>query len=362
MKTLLKVMIAVVLGIALLLTGALIWGIQGGNFTKMFDGFNANLKLANRQVLSSADFTEIYVQYSAASVEILPASGQEIVVEEYMSRVDKSKFAQIEKNGSKLNIRSGEKNTFSLFSFNFMKVKLYLPQEYAAQVEVHSSSGSIRSDSDFQFDNFIAGSSSGSVRMAGVTSKNNITLKSTSGGVSAQKLVSENQVDLNSSSGSVIAGTVQAKSLRAQSTSGRLDFEKITAETIEGNASSGSVHVDEIDGNFSLTSSSGSVRVDGGQGQGRVKATSGAVAVQLTTLTGDLEMSSSSGSAHLSLGRDNAFSFEAKVSSGGLHLPEQAAFTNNSDKSASGTVGQGDNLPHVKISSTSGSVTIELGA
>lgn len=360
MKGVVIAMISLVLVVALVLVGVLVMGLNGALPFFGENGFTlfGSLDLANRQVFAASDFKSIMAEYSFERITLLVGDGDEIVLEEYMSKWDDRMLARVNTTGGKLDIRQGERPIGFAISWR-CEIKLYVPAAYAGDVKLATSSGSIRAEDDFSFGSFAAMASSGSVHVQDMTCEGAIGLSATSGSVTADSLAAGGDVRLKASSGSIRPGTVKGKTITAAATSGSVRMDAANADTVAISTSSGSISVNELNGTFDLSNSSGSIRVEGGAGHGRASNNSGGISIRLDGLTGDLDLSTSSGSCKLWVPAGTGFALEAQTSSGSIHTPDDGGLSfNQKGNQVSGKLGGGGEFS-VKMRATSGSVRVE---
>ena len=321
-------------------------------------GFIGEPELVNRQSWDASSLDDISVIYKSESITLLPSSGDEVVLEEYMSRSDERMLARVNQNGSTLNIESGER-PITILSFWRAKIKVYVPSKWLGDLELGTSSGSVRSEDSFAFKSFRATSKSGSVRMKGIETDGDITMTASSGSVSSEHLNAGGRVELSSTSGSVKPGRVTAQEITGKSSSGSVRFESAGAQRVTASSSSGGVSFDRLDGEFDLHSSSGSVRVEAGNAYGRAESSSGGGNVTIDKLVGNITLSAKSGSSKLYLPSDSSFNFEGRVNSGSIRTPNNDGLAfNQSGKRATGSFGS-DPQYNVDMESSSGSVNVE---
>lgn len=355
MKKFIIAMIGLALVVALMLTGVLVM-FMTGNMPAF--GFNVNMELANRQVYRASDFDALSVAYSSERITLLAGNDGEIVLEEYMSRWEDDMLANVGTGGRALDIRAGRRSIGFLMMWR-CEVKVYVPREYLAAVSLDNSSGSIHLEDDFHFKSLAIDNTSGSVRMQDVAADGDIRVSASSGSISAEELVAGGDVVLDNTSGSIKPGKVRARGITAENTSGSIRFDSAVADTIRARGSSGSIAFDELEGEFDLSNTSGSITVERGVGGGRATSSSGSIKVQLDEMTGDVALSTTSASCKLTVPRDTGFAFQAKTTSGSIHVPDENGVTfNEKGNQAGGNVGGGGTL-RVNMESSSGSVRVE---
>lgn len=356
MKTAIKVTIGLVVVAGLGLVGVLVLSLAG--LLPMMGG--GVLQLVNRQVFPADQLQRVSASYSSEKITLLPSSGNEVVLEEYLSRDDEDAKATISHNGSSLDIQAGNRGWgVSLFGSWRGEIKLYVPQSFWAQLTLSTSSGEIEADHDFTLGGLTAQASSGAIQLRRVESSGDIALSTTSGAIRAEELRAAGAVRLSSSSGGIRPGRVHADDICASATSGKVSFDSAVAGAIEAQTSSGGIHFDYLEGAFRLSASSGGIKVQEGGGHGSAETSSGGINLTLDRLTGDVSITSSSGGSKLQLPRGSSLYFQAQTSSGSIHTPDDGSTSyNQRGNEASGTFGR-DPVHTVRLKATSGGVRLE---
>lgn len=359
MKGFLKAMIVVLVLIAAGLAAVMVLGINGV-LPNLFSS-SARLELANRMAVDAAGITSIDIGYTTDSITFHQGSSNEIIVEEYLSRWTDDMLGTAQVQNGSWTVRSGKRSIFNIgLPFFSSEIRVTLPPGWAGDIAAETKSGSVRSEARLTAGNLSLKSTSGSVHIADAEATGTLTLHTTSGSVKADTLHAGQGASLVSTSGSVKAGSLTAASLTAKSTSGSVRFGSVQAETVSATSSSGSVSFEELNGNFTLKSTSGSVTVEEGTGHGSATATSGGVRITLAALTGNLSMSSTSGSCRLYLPQGTPLQFSGKSSSGSVKTPSDLSwesYVNENDKRVSGSLAKAEYS--VEMASTSGNCHLE---
>ncbi len=368
------VLLVIALGLVAVLGFALInKGGEGPIF--IFNFLSAELDKTTR--IPVGDIQDIKLDFRSDSVTILPATGDEIVLEEYTNRLGEYPVS-VSQSGNQLLLQQSGPD-FQLFSFRISYTKLYLPRQYQGALTASLQSGSLTSEGDLSLSQCTAQSKSGSLNLQNIESQGDVRLsassgsvkagnisaaglvaaESKSGSVSVGRVETKGDVSLTSKSGSVKAEAVTAATLTAQSKSGSVKIESATAETVEAESSSGSVRVGKLQGQFHLTSKSGSVNLEEGRGAGYAESSSGSVHLQMAELNGDLEAISTSGGVNVTLPKGTGLDFSAETSSGSIHTPfdNDLQFSAN-DHRAEGQVGENPRF-RLHCQASSGSVRVE---
>lgn len=356
-RTGLIILICFVAAVIIALLAMLVVGISRGG-TDM-DFFSSGGTLANRQVFPVDTVAALNISYRSDSVNIIPISGDEIILEEYLSDANESMLATITQNGGTLSISGGKRPIRFFLWFAREYINIYVPSGWLGDLSVESSSGSVKAEDNFTLNSLSLQSSSGSVRLGNVNSKGNVELHSSSGSLHCGNITAEGSVSVSSSSGSVHAGIVSGAEISLKSSSGSVKAEKLQADSVYVKSGSGSVTLEELVGTFTLENSSGSIRINGGSGHGTAESTSGSVKIVLGGVDGDLKLKSTSGSVRLEIPANLSFEFYSKTSSGSVNTSfDNSLSYNKSGKEARGTVGAS---PAFTIScyNSSGSIRVE---
>lgn len=391
--TLIACLVVIMVGLGVVLGVGIAGGYDGGLF-----GSHPLAELVNRQAFAADDVKKLQMDYSSDSITLLPATGDEIVLEEYMSHAEAKNLATTLLKDGTLSIAQGERQFFQI-GFWSSYIYLYVPAQWLGEVELVTSSGGIHTDTNWHFkslqatstsgsvrlagleadtkallqsssggvsagdvktgNGFTAGSTSGSVRFAGIEAGGDVSLIASSGGVSADSCKTPGVFYAASTSGSVRLGAVEATTITASSGSGTVQFESAAADAIEMESGSGNVQAGTLTGSFTLKTVSGGVMVEHATGGGRATSGSGSVKMAMDGLEENLWLQSSSGSVKLVLPQKASFTFSAKTVSGSINTPfnDKLSF-NQSGNEASGTVGENARL-QVNCEAGSGSVYVE---
>lgn len=398
MKKVVIAIICFILVVAVALSILLGLGIAG-RLPNGFGGLTQNnkLEMVQRTVWQGDEITALDVFYFSDTITILPSSGNEIVLEEYMEEPTEAYLATTQQQSGRLTITQGERPVFGLFWSSY--VYLYLPEKWEKQLRIENGSGSILTQQNWAFENVFLASVSGRIEAEGIRSQQDIVLQATSGRIETGPLTAKGKVQGTNSSGSIQLGEVQADSLLLKGTSGRIEclgasVEKdvlisnisgsinvgqLQGETIKMSGSSGGIaakelqgkqveikntsgriQVDRLEGIFRIENSSGSIQVGSANGEGWAKSISSGIHLKMEEVTGDVQLEASSGSIDLTL-PESSFTITLASVSGGIrtNFDSQLQFS-NTGTSAKGTVG---NPPSFAVSckNISGSIRVQMG-
>ena len=251
------------------------------------------------------------------NIYFLYGNNDELVIKEFYA--SSSKKASIQHSGQTVTFRGEQQFNMMMFGAINEKIEVYLPRNFNGDIRVNISSGTIRSD----------------INMV-------------------------------------------ADSLSFESTSGTIRLNKLTANNINVRASSGSIRIDEINGNATVRASSGTIKINRLVGIAEVetssgtisvmdvrggvaaKASSGSVKVGVIELLANISATTTSGTVTLELPRSSAFKFSADTNSGTIRTDFDNNLTFNSRKnSASGDVGENP-VYTVYAKASSGSVRVRF--
>ncbi len=279
--------------------------------------FNLEAKLVNEQIIDIREIKNIFISYTSDTVNLYKVDSDKVILKEYMNyEPEKEELANITINNNKLIIESGER-MLKIFNYLIRKIEIYIPSNYANDFEIMTSSGSIKSDESFKFSDFKATSKSGSIKL---------------------KDICANNINAQASSGSIVM----------ENANGNRIFK----------TSSGSIKVLNGCGDSIFSSSSGSITVNNMVGKLEASASSGSVKATINELNNDIDISVSSGSANITLPPSSSFKLNAQTSSGSIKTYfDNQLFYNKKGNQASGVVGDNPTIS-INVKTSSGSVKI----
>lgn len=357
MKKIVIAAIVFVLLVAIALTTLLVIGLNGGMNTNLQWGGWPRATLANRQVFDAAKLDTIQMNYSIESITLLPSTGGEVVLEEYMTRWDDDMLASTNTSGGTLSISQGRRGWLTFWR---CYIKLYVPAEWLGALDIASSSGGVKSDDSFSLGSLGIVSRSGSVHLGNIATTGNLSIKTSSGSLRAGTLTAGGDIGLESSSGSVRAEEAAATGdLAVRTSSGSVKLISAKGTNAAISTSSGSIEVEYMDAKFDLNSSSGSIKVEDGTGYGTAHSSSGSIRLTLRELRGDLRSENTSGGMTITLPRGSSFHFSASTSSGSIKTSfDNQLHYNAKGNNAEGEIG-GEAEYEVSCTARSGSVRVE---
>jgi DUF4097 and DUF4098 domain-containing protein YvlB len=192
--------------------------------------------------------------------------------------------------------------------------------------------------------------------------RNTINIKASSGEIESSAELFCSKINIENSSGSIKINAITADTVNIQTSSGSINIGTITGEVsvksssgsirsqiINGNvdigSNSGSIDFGNINGSVSAEASSGHIELSLVAGSVNAKTTSGSIRCAVAENARDILLSSSSGSVTLNLPRNFVFNFSSRTSSGSLRTPfSDKLFSPVNDRSITqGVIGSSNN-------------------
>ncbi|MDF9838581.1 MULTISPECIES: DUF4097 family beta strand repeat-containing protein [unclassified Breznakia] len=367
-----RVLIGILCGIILVLTGLLVYVIGfRGDFGFMDGNFKA--ELINTQSASIEGVKNISIDAYSSEVIFIQGKGEEIEIKEYASNAKKDTFVEVDKNGDELHIEVDESafRSFMVFGSNQRYFEVYLPDSYKGELNIDSDSGDVTSRMNLELSNCKIDTSSGYIDVKNVKASN-ITFSTSSGDVDAKTLAGK--IDINTSSGYIsIENSIGDMNL--DTSSGDVDLIK-TEGNLDINTTSGYVSIDSGKGDKRIKTNSGDVDVNNSEGildintsSGYVEAidivgaaiittSSGDIDVDFVEVTGDISLKATSGYIVCRCPENTAFSFKADTNSGDIetNFDNRLSYSKGGD-SAEGAVGENAKYK-ITLETTSGDIDL----
>lgn len=359
--------------IAIGLVVVMVCAINGNFHVASFKSSEA--KLVNTQNISLENIDSINIKYYSDDIKFYTSDTDELILKEYRVDNDEDRLATIETNGNELSIVGAKFNMhFIVFGFNnsYNRVEVYLPSGYTGSLSASSTSGEINSDLALKLKQCNLSCSSGDIDMNEIYAED-INVSTSSGEIIIQRAEGKRSISstsgdirvkggsgdstFSSSSGEIIVEKSQGL-LNVDTTSGDIKITDSKGEkTIE--TSSGEVIVEKSSGIINASTASGDVRINALDGGGNISTTSGEVKFELSELSDDINVNTSSGDVTLNLPETVSCDFSADTTSGDIKtfFDDKLSFNKDGDN-AKGTVG--DNPDKViKIDTTSGEIYVK---
>lgn len=353
MKQIKIILISILAGIMLFLLSFLMSALNGKNpFARRTGdewGYGNEPELVLEYEKEAAEISRLNLLYNKNSLDIifLESDSENLVIREYAWReLEEREMTEVTESNGILTLkgkRRGKPSEFIFFSKsnNSGYVEVYLPKNCSMDFNVRSVSGDIVGEVDLKLGEsalFEAGSISGDILLTALEA-GEVQVSTTSGDISVEEV--NGKAEFSSTSG------------------------EITLFTERGDCGistvSGDIRVDSLNGTFRLSTTSGDIQISGITGSGKASTSSGEIWLQFAELTGDLDLSTTSGNVKLTWPEDTAVSFDAGTTSGEINtfFDESLSF-NKKGSRATGSYGTGTSHT-VDIDTTSGDVDIRNG-
>ncbi len=302
-------------------------------FASVYGGGSREPELVNTQQIRLGTVKSIDVAYASGSITIFHGTSEYLELREYMNDAHDRYYADITEAGDRVSIKSG-KRPFLTFGTFRSYVEIYLPASYRGDFSVKTASGNLESSDSFSFRDAEFSSSSGRLFFSNIHAQT---------------------AAFKSSSGHIVVDRIFADSSSFTASSGAVTIGNLTGST-EIQVSSGSVAIGRAAGEVNIRVSSGGITVGELRGAVNARTSSGGVKCSVTDLSGDITLVTTSGSIALALPRSSGFAFSAKTGSGRISVPFADNLT-GTVKNLSGTVGNSDKM-HVSLDTSSGNIEV----
>jgi DUF4097 and DUF4098 domain-containing protein YvlB len=293
--------------------------------------------LVNSQEISLQAITDIALVYRWEKVILRQNDGDTLILKEYMNRNDPRYYAHIVPHGNTLTIERGKRPLGILINTFDVRAEVYIPASYRNAITVKTTSGGIES--------------------AGQLVGGTIHIKSSSGAIKLERVAAE-ELSIQSSSGAVRSEWLQG-AITIRTSSGSITS-AWAGGTVDLRTESGKIRVDHITGNVSAKTSSGAIDFALVTGDISAKTISGGIRCGAGEDTEHLSLTTTSGIVSLGIPRNSNAAFSARTTSGSLSTPfPDQLFSPLSDrKSVQGNIGSDNPEKEIRIQTTSGSIHV----
>ncbi|AYE38075.1 hypothetical protein D1B17_05285 [Companilactobacillus zhachilii] len=295
-----------------------------------FDEFNAkfnnndydtevhveSLPLTDENEFSVEDVEKVDVTYENADVKILPTKGAKILVREYMSRTNPDYQVKTDLVDWTLVIKQGRWPHFLPLK---VKVQILLPENFAGKLRVNNRNGNLLMQNLSQLEAALINVRSGLVNV---------------------RDVKINQLLINANSGKVVMEDLNV--------TGDLSVE----------ARSGVIKLDNIySPNYNILARSGTIKgVDLGGG-GKIVAKSGTIKLEFARVTGDVDVTNTSGTVRLTMPEHDSYNFDLEAKSGTVKMNHAANYKHDVQSLKEGTVGANPQY-NLSVRAVSGTIKV----
>lgn len=215
------------------------------SFTNLSANAKNSINVDQQKQASINSIKEIFIDVSSSKVNIISEKRDDVKVSLTGNIVSSSSSFEplletdIQGNTLNISVKSQFSIMFASFSSN-LKLDIYIPDSYAEDLKVESSSGSVD---------------------IGNMNLNDVSLKLSSGNLKIKNL-SCNNFAYTCLSGSLIADTINAKASNLKSSSGQVSISSLTGD-LKANCSSGSINISypQFNNNIDIHVSSGGIEL-----------------------------------------------------------------------------------------------------
>lgn len=293
-----------VIGIALinLLVFCIINNRGLGYYFSLNGGNSLISKVQKQEVVPLSDCSRIILDCSSDDVIISSSDDDKLKVIQSANRnLNENEKFTIDKRNGAVSISDRYSNfTFNLFGGLNKKIELFIPKNYAKDLEVKSTSGDINIDDDLNL--------------------NNTKFTQSSGDFTSTGKITADQIDIKASS-----GDIKSKNLKAKS--------------------------------YGINSSSGDITIDSIIGSGEISASSGDIKVTYGDIYEYADVSAHSGDINLRVPQGLSFEFDGDCSSGDIDSNLDLNYKNKDGNKATAKVGDGP-YKKINVQTTSGDIDI----
>lgn len=302
------------------LVGAGVVLMIGGSFQSLFAG-GTEVIIEEAQALDVAGIKNINVHCVSGEIIIAAGAPRAELNGKIRTSQIKDNYLDVEKIGDTLSIRFDAGSTFPGFLSGNVTMRIWLPEELAAHIDVQGTSASINAQG---------------LRFG------NAKLKSVSGSVSLENCAGQ---------------TLEAETVSGAVSISGADFSDVWLRSI-----SGAVSARRLTGDLQLKSTSGALLIEQVAGEVKADNTSGSVAVlQPQQELMPISIETISGSVELKLHPKAAFDLNLRTTSGGISTDFELLVSGSLKSSVIGRDTQGSvngGGPEVGIKTISGGIRV----
>ncbi|EQB89867.1 lia operon protein LiaG [Clostridium punense] len=295
--------------VALGLTAILILGITNSNgisggfhFTNRI--IDSNIAVQKEESLQIKGVNKIVINFSSSDI-VVKATDEEnmrIIQKSTKTLKDDEKFQVIQGNNQITIEKRKFGNLSNTWSFGYFKevIEIYLPKNYNSDLDIETSSGDIKLDSDMILSNANVSASSGDI-----ATKYNL----------------------------------DAKGINMVTSSGDINIETLTTS------------------DYKIKATSGDIKINSLTGSGKVDTSSGDIKLQYKDIEEYSEVTATSGDVKLTIQKGMSLEFKGKCSSGDINSNLDLNYKDKNHHEAAAKIGNG---PYKKITANTSSGDISI--
>lgn len=261
--------------------------------------FNSDeVKLLKEESYPINNLNKISIDTTIGSIKILKSTDENIKIIQYTNYSKIKKF-ESKLNGNTLNIDGRNKDCFLCFS-EINIFELYIPEEYTNNLFISTTSGSVKTNDNYHFDNLNVYTKSAAMQFSKMETTN---------------------INLRSTSGSININEIDSKNIKISTTSGSIKVDSLEADSTTLKSNSGKIKIDEATSNISLKTTSGSIKILSFEGKIKADTTSGSITIKDFNPKADSSFESTSGKINLTMNKKASCTFDFDSVSGSLKQP-----------------------------------------
>ena len=252
----------------------------------------------NIMTFDISHISDIVISYDEEEITFMKSADDKLMIKEYMSDSKSRYFAKVDQKKDTIKISEGKK-PFPAGGFT-RHVEVYLPDSY----------------------------------------QKNLTVTTTNGSIELQNIeLNMKSLRVDSTSGKIKIKHASAEAVHISTTSSEMELGNLEGDSIRLETTSGSVQCTEVSGNVTCTSTSGDVVIQSASGSGSFRnENSGKLCVEYVNVDGDLTFYNKNGEVAVTLPEDFDFIFEAETKNGTVSVPFEEELVRKG-RTMEGTVG-----------------------
>jgi hypothetical protein len=312
-KTVALICIAITVVMALALTVVLIIGVSG-NSSRLFNWGNSGVRVnffdigsgGRAEMLKEAsihknDMHSLNILNCRNTIYIRATDSDFMSVRQYgPSNLHKNDIFELIQNvngdTSQVTINGRQSARIGIF-LTREYIEIDMPRSWLGNVDIRGSSGGIRIQDAFHWEDINITSASGGIAADSWLRGNSIDISVSSGGVTLRDAISADRLSMRATSGGIRTEGITANSVNLSVSSGGITIRgPVTTDDFNMRSTSGGTNAQLINAeHFNIESSSGGVRIVELNGHGTARTTSGGIRIELLNPTGNVELRASSG-------------------------------------------------------------------
>jgi DUF4097 and DUF4098 domain-containing protein YvlB len=235
------------------------------------------LELVNSQTLDMNSVENLTVSYSSDNIVLLESNDSRLVLKEFMTRNNPEYFSKIDNSQGSITITNGKRPCLIR-----TRIEIYIPKTFE--------------------DNFAVNLQSGNLTV-------NYRMK-------------HKTINLFVSSGNLKTSNISSENVVVEVSSGNITIDELNGNELTVRNGSGKINISSLQGKANIINRSGIIVVSNFAGEGKFDVRSGNIDLTVNDITGDISLSSNSGTIDLIMARNISFFLDAVARSGTINVPD----------------------------------------